>query len=259
MNAIAFPALRAADAARTPPRTAADAALRAGALSARHVRGDAIDLPGLLADPALGRVALVSSFGAESAVLLHLVLSAAPETEVLFLDTGKHFPETLAYRDRLAAHLGIARLTVLRPEAAALRQADPFGALHGTDPDACCALRKTGPLQGALAGFDSWITGRKRAQSPSRAALPPVEAEGARVKLNPLAAWSAGEVASYLDRHALPRHPLVASGYPSIGCAPCTAPCAPGEDPRAGRWHGRAKTECGIHFGPSGRTVRTGA
>ena len=258
MNAIASPVLRAADAARTPSRTAADAAARAEALSARHVQGDAVDLPGLLADPALGRVALVSSFGAESAVLIHLVLSAAPGTEVLFLDTGRHFPETLAYRDRLTAHLGIARLTVLRPEDGALRREDPFGGLHAADPDACCDLRKFRPLQAALAGFDSWITGRKRAQSPSRAALAPVEADGARVKLNPLAAWSAGEVASYLDRHALPRHPLVASGYPSIGCAPCTSPCAPGEDPRGGRWRGRAKTECGIHFGPSGRAARHG-
>ena len=256
MNAITLPLPRTADSAQAGPRPAADAPLRATALSARHVRGDAVDLAGLLADPALGRVALVSSFGAESAVLLHLVLSAAPGTEVLFLDTGRHFPETLAYRDRLAAHLGIERLTVLRPDAPTLRRDDPFGDLHGADPDACCDLRKTRPLQVALAGFDAWITGRKRAQGGARATLRPVEADGPHVKLNPLAAWWPDEVEAYLDRHGLPRHPLVARGYPSIGCAPCTSPCAPDEDPRGGRWRGRAKAECGIHLGPGGRWER---
>ena len=246
-------------AAALPAPSREDPASRAAILAARHARRDAIDLPGLFADPALGRVALVSSFGAESAVLLHLVLSVAPGTEVLFLDTGKHFAETLLYRDRLAAHLGIERLTVLHPDAGALRRTDPFGGLHATDPDACCDVRKTRPLQTALSGFDSWITGRKRAQGPSRAGLAPIEADGAHVKVNPLAAWTADEVEAYLARHDLPRHPLVAQGYPSVGCAPCTSPCAPGEDPREGRWKGRAKTECGIHFGPSGQVVRPGA
>ena len=255
MNAITFPAPRSQDAA-APLRPVEGAASRAATLAARHVRGDAIDLSGLLADPALGRVALVSSFGAESAVLLHLVLSIAPATEVLFLDTRRHFPETLAYRDRLAAHLGIERLTVLRPDTGALRRADPFGGLHGADPDACCQLRKARPLQAALSRFDAWITGRKRAQSAARGALAPVEVDGGHVKLNPLAAWSPDEVERYLDRHGLPRHPLVARGFPSIGCAPCTSPCRPGEALREGRWRGQGKTECGIHFGLAGRAAR---
>lgn len=199
-----------------------------------------------------GRVAAVSSFGAESVVLLHLLAQVDRGAPVLFLDTQIVFPETLAYQREVAAALGLTGLVTVTPEAGG----DPAGDLHRRDPDACCALRKTRPLEAALAGFDGWITGRKRHQTRARAALPVVERDAAgRLKANPLAAWSAAEVAAYMDRHALPRHPLIREGYLSIGCAPCTSRVAPGEDPRAGRWRGRDKEECGIHL-VNGRWVR---
>lgn len=204
-----------------------------------------------------GRIALVSSFGAEAAALLHLVAMIDPATPVLFLETGMLFPETLAYQQSLAARLGLRDLRVIRPDDAAIAAEDPAGDLHQSQPDACCALRKTRPLERALAGFDVWITGRKRGQAASRAEMRLYETDAAgRLKLNPLKDWSAGQVADYLDQHDLPKHPLVARGYPSIGCAPCTTPVAPGEDPRAGRWRGQSKTECGIHF-ENGRAIRS--
>lgn len=204
-----------------------------------------------------GRIALVSSFGAEAAALLHMVAKIDRATPVLFLETGMLFPETLAYQQSLAARLGLSDLRVIRPDDAAVAAADPAGDLHQGQPDACCALRKTRPLERALAGFDVWITGRKRGQSPSRAEMRLYETDAAgRLKLNPLKDWLAGQVAAYLDQHDLPKHPLVAQGYPSIGCGPCTTPVAPGEDARAGRWRGQSKTECGIHF-ENGRAIRS--
>lgn len=206
-----------------------------------------------------GRVALVSSFGAESVVLLHMVAEVDPATPVLFGQTEMLFPETMAYQAEVAERLGLTDLRHLRPDAAALAAGDPDGALHATDPDACCALRKVAPLERALEGFDAWITGRKRSQSRSRAALEPVEADAAgRLKLNPLWNWSSEDVRAYMARHGLPAHPLAARGYPSIGCAPCTTPVRPGEEPRAGRWRGRAKDECGIHV-VAGRVLRVPA
>ena len=205
-----------------------------------------------LAEEFRGRIALVSSFGADSAVLLHLVAEADPAMPVLFLDTGKLFTETLAYSNRLARRLGLRDLRVLRPDPSEVAAADPLGRLWNTDPDGCCALRKTVPLKRALAGFEVWISGRKRHQASSRAALPLFESDGAgRLKANPLAAWSAAAVEAYRAAHDLPAHPLVAEGYPSIGCHPCTGRVLPGEDPRAGRWRGRGKTECGIHRRPA--------
>lgn len=204
-----------------------------------------------LSDPGFGRTALVSSFGAESVALLHMVSRAAPATPVLFLDTEMLFPETLAYQEEVAHGLGLTDVRRVVPDAA---ERDPGGLLHRTDPDACCALRKTEPLEGALSGFDAWITGRKRYQGGARRALPLVETDGTRLKVNPLAAWSREDVAAYIERHDLPRHPLVARGYPSIGCAPCTTPVAAGEDERAGRWRGTGKDECGIHF-ENGRLI----
>lgn len=195
-----------------------------------------------------GRAAVVASFGAESAVLLHLVAIVDPGVPVIFLDTGKLFPETLAYRDRLAARLGLTDMRSVGPDPAALARADPAGDLWRRDPDRCCALRKVEPLARALAGFDLWINGRKRHHGGVRGSLRPVERVGERVKLNPLAAWRPARIAAYFRRHDLPRHPLEAEGYASIGCAPCTAPVAAGENPRAGRWRGSDKTECGIHF-----------
>jgi phosphoadenosine phosphosulfate reductase len=195
-----------------------------------------------------GRIALVSSFGAESAVLLHMVAAIDPATPVIFLDTGKLFSETLAYRDRLAARLGLRDLRVAWPR---LGVADR---LWETDPDLCCWQRKVAPLDTALEGFDAWITGRKRVQSATRASLEPVErGPDGRVKINPLFNWSAEEVRAYFVRNDLPPHPLTLRGYGSIGCAPCTRPLRPGEHARAGRWTGTGKTECGIHLGRSAR------
>ncbi|TCP40404.1 phosphoadenylyl-sulfate reductase [Rhodovulum marinum] len=207
-------------------------------------------------DAFAGRIALVSSFGAESVVLLHMVARIDPGLPVLFIDTEMLFPETLAYQRGVAETLGLTGVRVVRPDPLALAAADPDGTLHETDPDRCCALRKVRPLETALAGYGAWITGRKRHQTGARAAIAPVELDPAgRVKVNPLLHWSAADLRRYIDVHALPRHPLVARGYASIGCAPCTSPVAPGENPRAGRWRGRAKEECGIHFA-GGRVLR---
>ena len=207
-------------------------------------------LSSVLKDQLAGDVAVVSSFGAESAVLLHLVSQIAPETPVLFLDTGKHFPETLAYRDELVARLGL-NLVVLTPDAGELAKRDESGLRWSYDPDGCCEIRKVKPLAAALEQFDASITGRKAFQAATRANLPRFEldksdAQG-RLKINPLIDWSAEDLAAYFAAHDLPPHPLVAEGYPSIGCSPCTHRVEAGEDPRSGRWKGWDKTECGIH------------
>lgn len=211
-----------------------------------HV-GAGLVLRAVLRYLAPGRVAVVSSFGAEAAVLLHLVASIDRATPVLFVDTGRHFPETLAYRDRLADHLGLADVRSVGPERSEVAWLDADAGRANWDPDGCCAFRKVAPLQRALAGFDAWISGRKGFQAGTRRGLPVFEADAPYLKINPLADWNAEALAAYAARHDLPAHPLVAQGYPSIGCAPCTARVAPGEDPRAGRWRGFAKTECGIH------------
>lgn len=194
-----------------------------------------------------GRFAVVSSFGADSAMLLAIVAEIDPTTPVLFLDTQKHFPETLDYRDTLARRLGLTDVRDIRPDPVELANNDPDGELHKWIPDDCCALRKVAPLDKALAGFDAWATGRRRQQSSTRAQLPFVETVDGKQKFNPLADWSAERIVAELARRDLPRHPLVARGYLSIGCAPCTRAVRPGEDARAGRWSGRPKTECGIH------------
>jgi phosphoadenosine phosphosulfate reductase len=199
-----------------------------------------------------GRIAAVSSFGAESAVVLHMLAEIDPGVPVIFLDTGKLFPETLAYRDTLVALLGLTDVRSARPDPARLAEADPAGTLWQEQPDECCWHRKVEPLETALTGFAAWITGRKRYQGATRSTLEMVEAGAdSRIKLNPLAAWSAAEVERYLAQHELPLHPLRASGYRSIGCATCTRPVLPGEDSRAGRWSGTSKTECGIHRAPA--------
>ncbi len=198
-----------------------------------------------------GKIALVSSFGAESAVLLHLVATVDPRTPVIFVDTAKLFPETLAYRDTLRQRLGLTDLRSVSPDAASLSQEDPDGTLWSRNPDRCCALRKVLPLDRALAGFDAWIGGRKRYQSDTRAAVPVVEADAqGRILINPLATWSANDIAAHFAAHDLPHHPLEAEGYRSIGCAPCTDRVADGEDQRAGRWRSSEKTECGIFNRP---------
>jgi phosphoadenosine phosphosulfate reductase len=196
-----------------------------------------------------GRIALVSSFGAESSVLLHLVAEVDRDVPVIFIDTLRLFPETLAYRDALVERLGLRDVRTVTPDDGALRAADPYKALWMKDADLCCRIRKTEPLARALVGFDAWFTGRKRFQAATRAAIEAFEQDGARVKVNPLASWSSADLKVHMAKHGLPPHPLVAEGYPSIGCAPCTSKVRPGEDARAGRWRGLDKTECGIHLG----------
>jgi phosphoadenosine phosphosulfate reductase len=167
-----------------------------------------------------------------------------------------HFDETLAYRDDLVADLGLHDLRIVGPDPAAVAGSDPEGKLHGRDADACCAIRKVEPMQRAVAPFKAWFTGRKRFQAGTRSGLPVFEAAGSRVRINPLARWNAADIEAYLSAHGLRRHPLVARGYLSIGCLPCTRPVAPGGDPRSGRWAGQEKTECGIHFDLSGAIIR---
>lgn len=196
-----------------------------------------------------GRIAAVSSFGTESAVLLHLLSQVDPSAPVIFLDTGKLFPETLRYRDMLVDRLKLTDVRSVRPDAARLHHIDPHGSLHRDDPDLCCWNRKVEPLDSALTGFSAWITGRKRLHGGARAVLDMVEAgPDGRIKVNPLATWSADEIARYFLAHDLPRHPLQARGYRSIGCVPCSSVAGDGESSRAGRWRGTGKTECGIHL-----------
>ena len=238
----------------------ADLRARVDALNARYRHHGAVSvLTGALRDPEAGEIALVSSFGAESAALLHLVAMIDRTTPVLFIDTRLLFAETLAYQQDVAERLHLSNVRTIRTAPATLQAQDPNDDLRDFSTDACCALRKTVPLENALAGFDGWITGRKRVQSPARAALEFFELEEStgRIKVNPLAHWAPDDVRAYMDENRLPRHPLVSQGYPSIGCWPCTSKVAPGEDPRAGRWRGEQKEECGIHF-ENGRMVRKG-
>jgi phosphoadenosine phosphosulfate reductase len=199
--------------------------------------------------PLKGRTALVSSFGAESAVLLDMVATVDPTTPVIFLDTGKLFEETQDYRQELVRLLGLEDVRVVRPAPVDLARHDPKGTLWSRDPDLCCHIRKTEVLDRALDGFAAWITGRKRFQGGLRSALSTIEGEPStgRIKLNPLAPWSADDVERYRLLRNLPAHPLVADGFASIGCVPCTRRVAPGEPTRAGRWWGLDKAECGIH------------
>ena len=194
------------------------------------------------------KLALVSSFGAESAVLLHLVSKVKPDMPVMFLDTGMLFGQTLDYRRQLATKLGLTDVRDLRPAYHDLAVADPEAKLWQTDTDACCEVRKVIPLDKALAGFDGWITGRKRFHGGGRLSLPVVEQADHQIKFNPLANWGKEDLDAYMAEHDLPAHPLVAQGFPSIGCWPCTKPVEAGQDVRAGRWAESEKTECGIHI-----------
>ncbi|CUT13178.1 Phosphoadenylylsulfate reductase thioredoxin EC 1848 Adenylylsulfate reductase thioredoxin EC 18410 [Bradyrhizobium sp.] len=198
---------------------------------------------------AVGRdkLALVSSFGTESATLLKVMADVDPAIPVIFLDTGWLFEETLAYRDALIAMLGLKDVRSITPAEETLSREDPDRDLWFSDPDACCRIRKVEPLARALKPFDAWLNGRKRFQGNSRADIPVVEDDGARLKFNPFANVSREELEAIFARAKLPRHPLVASGFLSVGCMPCTSRTTEGEDERAGRWRGRAKTECGIH------------
>jgi phosphoadenosine phosphosulfate reductase len=201
----------------------------------------------VLQERLIGNVAVVSSFGADSAVLLHLIASIDPSVPVLFLDTGKMFQETLDYRDLLVGRLALSDFRNLTPEAGVVEKKDATGLRWSYDPDGCCEIRKVIPLEKAMRGFDASITGRKGFQASTRSGLPRFELDGDRIKFNPLANWSKADLDAYFTAHDLPRHPLEAQGYLSIGCAPCTSIVKPGEDPRAGRWRGWDKVECGIH------------
>ena len=247
-------ASRAVDRIEPGPRfTQADA----DALNARFAGVDAAAmLRELLAEGSLGRVAVVSSFGTESAVLLHLVAQADPSVPVIFVDTLKMFPETLDYRETLVERLGLTNSRVVQPDAAVLAAKDENGLRWSWDPDGCCEIRKVEPLKRAKQGLDSWISGRKAFQSVTRQNLPRFEIEDGRLKVNPLGDWTKDDLDAWFAAHDLPRHPLEAQGYLSVGCQPCTSTVAPGEDPRAGRWRGWDKTECGIHS-PSSPAANT--
>lgn len=203
------------------------------------------------ADIYKGELCAVSSFGAESAVILHIISEVARDTPILFLDTHKLFEETLAYRDALAERLSLTNVRTLTPEPDPLQTQDPTDDMYLHNSDMCCHIRKTLPLIKALRPFKLWISGRKRHHGGERAALPRVEVQDGKLKLNPLFDWLPERIDAYYNEHDLPRHPLVAHGYPSIGCLPCTAPVEDGNAPRAGRWVGQEKTECGIHFMPN--------
>jgi phosphoadenosine phosphosulfate reductase len=195
-----------------------------------------------------GRIAIISSFGAEAAVALQLVAEVDPSVPVIFLETGKHFDATLTYRDILSQRFGLTDLRSVAPDAAEIAVEDPNGDLWSRNPDRCCALRKVRPLERALRGFDAWITGRKRYHGGERSALPFAEASGGQIKINPLANWTSADIQAAFKRFRLPQHPLFDEGYASIGCAPCTRPIAAGENARDGRWAGTGKRECGIHL-----------
>lgn len=194
-----------------------------------------------------GRIALVSSFGAESAALIHLVASINPDVPVIFLDTGKHFAQTLNYRKKLSQRLELTNVLNIHPDTDEENAIDAGGDLWRRDADACCNLRKVRPLRSVLSGYDAWITGRKQFHGGERVHLPVFDVSVPHIKVNPLVCWTSADVTAYLKTHDLPVHPLVAQGYPSIGCWPCTHPVSEGDDVRAGRWRGASKTECGIH------------
>lgn len=231
-----------------PPFSADDVA----ALNARYAGVDTgTMLAELLTGELAGRVAAVSSFGSESAVLLDLVAAVDNTVPVIFINTQKIFGETLAYRDSLAERLSLIDLREYRPDPRLIVQQDGTSLRWSYDPDGCCELRKVEPLRRALAPFDAWISGRKGFQGGTRTALPrfelDVDVSGTRLKINPLADWDKTALDAHFEARKLPRHPLEAQGYPSVGCVPCTSQVRPGEDPRAGRWRGWDKTECGIH------------
>ena len=220
----------------------------AGHCNAEFAGADAAAiLQAALTEPRFGRTALVSSFGAESAVLLHLAAEIRRDTPILLVDTGWLFPETLAYAQDLGRLLGLTDVRALTPDPDMLAARDPIRLRWSYDPDGCCGIRKVAPLEHALGDFDTWISGRKAFQSRTRTDLPAFENDATHLKINPLRDWSAVDIQSYAATHSLPPHPLVAEGYRSIGCSPCTSRTLPGEDPRAGRWRGWDKVECGIH------------
>lgn len=221
---------------------------RAAELAAAYSHLDASDLLAvMIGEEFAGDIAIASSFGAEAVALLALAAEVDRSVPVIFLDTGKLFPETVAYRDTVVDHLGLTNVRIARPDILELAAADTVGDLWRKQPDACCFVRKVVPLVQAVTPYGAWITGRKRYQGGQRDALRPIEASDGWVKINPLASWTKQDVFGLIARRGLPKHPLLAQGYLSIGCAPCTRPVDPLEDERDGRWAGTGKVECGIH------------
>ena len=204
-------------------------------------------LTSMIEEEFCGRITAVSSFGAESAVLLSLVSKVSKSIPIIFIETGKHFPETLEYRDRLVSHLGLTNIQTAKPSSSQIIEDDPDGELWRINTDYCCHIRKVLPLEKILEPFDAWITGRKRFQNESRGQLENIELVGKQIKINPLAMWGSAQLKEYFIEHDLPKHPLTLKNYLSIGCAPCTRPVEVGGDQRSGRWADREKTECGIH------------
>jgi len=242
---------RSADRAVEP-----DARTRLAALQTAAAGRDALGVLELaLKESFAGRAAVVSSFGAESAVLLHLVAQIEPTTPILFLNTGKLFGETLRYRDRLQDVLGLTDIRSLGPHPIERLERDREGTLWSRNPDGCCDLRKVVPVRRALEAFAASITGRKRFQTAARAEMQTVEHFEGRFRFNPLADWSLADIEAYFAAHDLPRHPLVDDGYPSIGCLPCTRRVQVGGAYRDGRWAGLEKDECGIHTGMDGEGI----
>ena len=239
-----------------PPEAEVEALAEAASLDALygHLPPEKI-IERAVRDHFAGEVAAVSSFGADSAVLLSMIASVDRTLPVIFLDTGKHFGETLSYRDALIADFGLTDVRVIAPDEAALAQRDPDGSLHQSHTAACCPIRKVEPLARGIEPFRAWFTGRKRFQSATRAELAAFESVGPRIRINPLARWTTADQADYMRSHALRENPLVAYGYLSIGCFPCTQPVQPGEDARSGRWAGQAKVECGIHLSGLDRSL----
>ena len=185
----------------------------------------------------------------EDAVVAHLASRVAPGVDVVFLDTGYHFPETIGTRDAVAAVMDVNVITLTPRQSVAEQDAQYGPKLHDRDPDLCCALRKVKPLEEGLTRYDAWATGLRRDESPTRAGTPVVSWDEKRqkVKISPIARWSQEDVAAYVATHGVLTNPLLMDGYASVGCAPCTRRVLEGEDARAGRWAGRAKTECGLH------------
>ncbi|MBT3557714.1 MAG: phosphoadenylyl-sulfate reductase [Rhodospirillales bacterium] len=207
-------------------------------------------LDAMINDAFPGRIAVSSSFGTESAVLLHQVAQVAPATPVLFLDTGMLFAQTIQYEKKLRTQLGLTDVRVIRPDPDYIKSYDPDGTLHKRDTDSCCHMRKVLPMEHALQPFDAWITGRKRIHGGLRATLSMIEHDGKHYKINPMVDWTPEQIKAAFTGHGLPRHPLEVMGYTSVGCYPCTGLPEAGTDSRSGRWAGQDKTECGIHKAP---------
>ncbi|MEL7547357.1 MAG: phosphoadenylyl-sulfate reductase [Pseudomonadota bacterium] len=198
-------------------------------------------------------ITYVSSFGAESAVMLALIADVDPDLPIVFLETGMHFPQTLDYKDELIERLGLGNVREIKPDEIERERVDQKNTLWKTDPDACCELRKVRPLEPALEGFGAWVTGRKRFHGGARLSLPVFEFAAGRFKVNPMASWTQEDVQAYFRHRKLPRHPLVDQGFPSIGCWPCTQATDDPNDIRSGRWAGQDKSECGLHVDKADR------